>query len=695
MRSWARLLAYSIAEGHELIRPEKHEAEIRIGVKEKDIIKNITSCLSSMGKTWREWKARPGMHYIGISIWKDLDFLKEQGYEFGKRAGEKQVPGFVMTGDKQVQQQFLSALFDCDGGFVGHQVIYTTKSKTLANQLAYLLLNSGIHSRIRKRHNKKFGTDHYRLEMSGDALETFEKDIGFTLPKKREKLRTYIGNRVKPSTNRDVLPINDYVLEAWTKSGRTKKSLYTDTGYHFWDYATKKRYPTQQLLTRANEHLQDQVIEKFQKADVYFDRVKHIREVKFDGYVYDVVVPETHTFIGGFGGILLHNTMGLAPYGDMNPKTNEYYKKLMQTMDVRPDGSFRMDMSYFIYHYKDRMPSRKLCKLLGGPVRKPESELTQRHKDIAAGVQLVTEEVMTRILTHVHKKTKSDNIVLAGGVALNSVYNGKILSRTPFKKIWIQPAAGDGGTSVGVAAYIYNTILGKKRVYTMRDAFLGPSYSRKEIKEFLDEQGVNYTEYKTDKQMIKGVSKLLAEDNVIGWFQKGMEWGPRALGARSILSNPTNTDMQAILNEKVKHREKFRPFAPVVCADDAKKYFKCDSPVPEPTDYMLMVYPIKKQYHKKIPSVTHVDGSGRLQTIRKKQNPRYYDLIKAFGKRTGIPILINTSFNIRGEPIVCTPYDAYRCMMGTGIDYLVIDRFLVKRDDNPQDMWDSEKYAID
>jgi len=194
---------------------------------------------------------------------------------------------------------------------------------------------------------------------------------------------------------------------------------------------------------------------------------------------------------------------------------------------------------------------------------------------------------------------------------------------------------------------------------------------------------------------VKQTAKLLAEDNVIGWFQGRMEWGPRALGSRSILSNATNRDMQEILNLKVKHREKFRPFAPVVCEDDALRYFDCDKPVPEPTDYMLMVYPIRKRWHKRIPAVTHVDGSGRLQTIRRKQNHLYYDLIKEFGKLTGIPILVNTSFNIRGEPIVCTPQDAYRCMMGTGIDYLVMGKYLIKRADNPKDMWDSEKLAKD
>jgi carbamoyltransferase len=195
--------------------------------------------------------------------------------------------------------------------------------------------------------------------------------------------------------------------------------------------------------------------------------------------------------------------------------------------------------------------------------------------------------------------------------------------------------------------------------------------------------------------LIKDVTEFLMKDKVIGWFQGRMEWGPRALGSRSILSNPCNPNMKEILNLKVKHREKFRPFAPVICEDDAMKYFDCDNPVPVPTDFMLMVYPIKKNWHKKIPSVTHVDGSGRLQTIRRSQNELYYDLIKEFGKLSKIPILINTSFNIRGEPIVCTPEDAYKCMMGTGIDFLVMGNFLIKREDNPKDMWDSEKYAKD
>ena len=282
---------------------------------------------------------------------------------------------------------------------------------------------------------------------------------------------------------------------------------------------------------------------------------------------------------------------------------------------------------------------------------------------------------------------------MAGNCALNSVANGKILSNTPFKKIWIQPNSSDGGTSIGAASFVYNTILGNKRNYVMKDAYLGPEFNN--IKEFLDGNGIKYSTFKDEKELISKTAKLILENNVVGWFQGRMEFGPRALGSRSILANPCNPNAQELLNEKVKHREKFRPFAPVVCEDDALTYFDCDKPVPSPTDYMLMVYPVVEKWRAKIPSVTHVDGSGRLQTIRRDQNHLYYDVIKEFGKLSGIPILINTSFNIRGEPIVCTPHDAYKCMMGTGIDYVVMDNFLIKRADNPKDMWDSEELAKD
>ena len=424
------------------------------------------------------------------------------------------------------------------------------------------------------------------------------------------------------------------------------------------------------------------------------NNINLMKEIRFPhsiGLLYSTIT----AYLGMSVNNSEYKIMGLAPYGDMNKETNPYYKKLRDIIDLKEDGSYKFDMDYFIYYYKDRMPSKKLCELLGGPVRNPKFELTQRHKDIAAALQIVTEEILTKILNYIYKETKCDNLVIAGGVGLNSVYNGKILKNTSFKKIWIQPNSSDGGTSMGVASYIYHTILGHKRNFILENAYLGPEYSNTYIKKILDTNKIKYYEFKSENELIQRVAILIYENDVIGWFQGRMEWGPRALGARSILSNPCNPEMKEILNLKVKHRENFRPFAPVICDDDALRYFDCDEPIPEPADFMLMVYPIKKKWHKKIPAVTHIDGSGRLQIIKKIQNKSYYSLIKEFGRLSGIPVLINTSFNIRGEPIVCTPEDAYRCMMGTGIDYLVIDKFLIKREDNKKDMWDSEKYAKD
>ncbi|MBL7055065.1 carbamoyltransferase [Candidatus Woesearchaeota archaeon] len=418
------------------------------------------------------------------------------------------------------------------------------------------------------------------------------------------------------------------------------------------------------------------------------------KEIKFPhslGLLYSTVT----AYLGFTVNNSEYKVMGLAAYGDMNKETNPYYEKLRKVIDIKEDGSYRFDMSYFVYQYKDRMPSKKLCKLLEGMVRKSESEVTQRHKDISAALQLIYEEVLFKILNHVYNETKCENIVIAGGCGLNSVANGKILRNTPFRKIWIQPAAGDGGTSMGAASYVYNGVLGNKRNFQLENAFLGPGFSTERIKNFLEKNKIKYSEFKDEEELIKTTAKLIYGNTVVGWFQGRMEWGPRALGARSILANPCNQKAKELLNAKVKHREKFRPFAPVVCEDDASAYFECGEPVPEPTDFMLMVYPIRKEWRNKIPSVTHVDGSGRLQTIRRPQNHLYYDVIKEFGRLSGIPILINTSFNIRGEPIVCTPYDAYKCMMGTGIDCLVMGKFLIKREDNPEDMWDSEKYAKD
>jgi carbamoyltransferase len=424
------------------------------------------------------------------------------------------------------------------------------------------------------------------------------------------------------------------------------------------------------------------------------NNVRLLKEIRFPssiGLLYSTIT----AYLGFSVNNSEYKVMGLAPYGNMNRKTNEYYKKLKGTIDVKSDGSYQFNMEFFKYGYANRMPSQKLCELFGGPARMPESELSDRHKDIASAVQLVTEDLMTGMLNNLYKETKIKNLVISGGVALNSVYNGKILKNTNFERIWCNPDPGDGGTSIGAALFVYNSLLKNKRVYTMNNAYLGPEYSSEHIKKFLEQNHIKHHEFESEEELTRKTAHLIAGDNVVGWFQGRMEWGPRALGTRSILSNATNPRMQEVLNVKVKHREKFRPFAPAVCADMAEKYFDMDKPMPEIADFMLMVYPVKDKWKKKIPAVTHVDGSGRLQTVRREQNPRYYDVIKSFGKLTGIPIIINTSFNIRGEPIVCTPFDAYRCMMGTGIDYLVIDKFLIKREDNIHDAWDSEVLAHD
>ncbi len=417
------------------------------------------------------------------------------------------------------------------------------------------------------------------------------------------------------------------------------------------------------------------------------ERIELLNEIPFPhslGLLYSTIT----AYLGFSVNNSEYKVMGLSAYGNMDKMTNPYFKKLMQTIDLKEDGSYRLDMQYLKYHYSDHMSTQKLCDLLGGPTRGEKSGLTKRHKDIAAALQLVLEEVMGKILHYAYKKTGSENLVLAGGVALNSVYNGKILKTTPFKKIWIQPDAGDGGTSLGAAMYLYNSILGHKRNYVLKDIYLGPGYSDAHIEYFLKKRKIVYRKCADDAEVTRETAKLIFENNVLGWFQGRMEWGPRALGARSILANPTNREMQSILNTKVKLREEFRPFAPVIPYDKADEYFESDKLIPDSADFMLMVYPTREKWRKLLPAVVHVDGSGRLQTVKRGQNPLYYNLIKEFEKLSDVPIVINTSFNVRGEPMVSSPEDAYRCMMGTEIDYMVMGHFLVSRDDNMKDAHD-------
>jgi len=394
-----------------------------------------------------------------------------------------------------------------------------------------------------------------------------------------------------------------------------------------------------------------------------------------------------------------YKVMGLAPYGE--PK----YVKLIydNLIDVKEDGSFKLNMDYFDYCTGLTMTNEKFHKLFGGKPRKPESKLTQREMDIAASIQVVTEEIILKMVRHIKKETNMKYLCLAGGVALNCVANGKILKENLFEDIWIQPAAGDAGGSLGAALFTWYQYLDNKRTVDKNDkqkgSFLGPSYENGYIEEFLNKNKIPYKKI-NQEEIAKIGAELIAQGNVVGWFQGRMEFGPRALGARSILGDARFPDMQKKINLKIKFRESFRPFAPSVLEEKVSEYFNLDRPSP----YMLLVADVKEERRKMmteeqkklfgidklnvvrsdIPAVTHVDYSARIQTVNKETNPIYYDLIKEYEKLTGYSVIVNTSFNVRGEPIVCKPEEAYICFMRTNIDYLIINNYLLdKKDQKP------------
>ena len=397
-----------------------------------------------------------------------------------------------------------------------------------------------------------------------------------------------------------------------------------------------------------------------------------------------------------------YKLMGLAPYGE--PKYVDLI--LDRLIDLKEDGSFRMDMSYFNYCQGLTMTSRRFDRLLGGPARQPESPLTQREMDLAASIQVVTEEIMLRMARHVHRETGLDRLCLAGGVALNCVANGRILREGPFRDIWIQPAAGDAGGALGVALFIWHQLLDKPRESTPLDhqsgSYLGPCFSDQEIRAFLDSIGARYRYLESDDQLCDHVAGLIAQEKVIGWLQGRMEFGPRALGARSILGDARSRKMQSIMNLKIKFRESFRPFAPSVLEERVDDYFETRPQQPSP--YMLLVAPVHqarrlplsdadrarvgidklKTIRSEVPAITHVDSSARIQTVDAARHGRYYRLLKRFEEKTGSPVIINTSFNVRGEPIVCTPEDAYRCFMFTHMDVLVMGRHIFKKEQQPE-----------
>ena len=394
-----------------------------------------------------------------------------------------------------------------------------------------------------------------------------------------------------------------------------------------------------------------------------------------------------------------YKMMGLAPYGE--PK---YYDVIMDKLiDLKEDGSLRLDMSYFPYCHKTVMTGSKFEKLFGGPPRKSDSPLTQREMDIAASIQAVTEEIMLRAARHVHRQTGMKNLVLAGGVALNCVGNGRILREGPFDNIWIQPAAGDAGGAVGAALFVWYQLLDNERKVDscdkQRASLLGPAYSNEQIRQFLDSVNAEYHTFEDEEQLFDKVANLIDQEKVIGWFQGHMEFGPRALGNRSIIGDARSEKMQSIMNRKIKFRESFRPFAPCVLREDVSDYFDMEAEQDSP--YMLLVAPVKedkrlpqntklkgleklKTKRSVLPAITHVDYSARIQTVDAQRHPKLHRLMSRFKDKAGCSVIINTSFNIRGEPIVCSPEHAYRCFMATNMDVLVMENQLLYKEEQPQ-----------
>jgi carbamoyltransferase len=390
-----------------------------------------------------------------------------------------------------------------------------------------------------------------------------------------------------------------------------------------------------------------------------------------------------------------YKLMGLAPYGEA-----KYVDLILDNLiDLKADGSYRLDMSYFDYAAGLRMTNEKFHRLFGQPNRQPESEVTQFQMDVAASIQKVTEEVVLRTVRFAHETTGKKNLCLAGGVALNCVGNGRILREGPFENIWIQPAAGDAGGALGAAYMVWHHLLENERVVNPGDAqrgsLLGPSFGADEIRTLLDREGIRFEEHQAEEDLTARVAELAAEEKVIGWFHGPMEFGPRALGSRSIIGDARSPDMQSVMNLKIKFRESFRPFAPIVLRDKAAEYFEIREDQESP--YMLIVAPVLeerrrpvddskfgieklKQLRSDVPAITHVDYSARLQTIDETRSPRLARMMRKFETLTGSPVLINTSFNIRGEPIVCTPADALRCFLGTEMDVLVLEDFVICRD---------------
>lgn len=565
----------------------------------------------------------------------------------------------------------------------------------------------------RKKHDPGFPTNavRYCLEAGGTNLEQIDNIVFYDKPflKFERLLETYLG--VAPSGLRSfsmAIPIwvqeklfqkkmLHEMLEGLGAGFDTNKLLFTE---HHLSHAASAFYPSpfEEALVLTMDG-----VGEWATTSVCMGRGRELeilREIHFPhslGLLYSAF-----TYYTGFRvNSGEYKLMGLAPYGQPT-----YKQKILDNMvDVKPDGSFRLNMEYFNYCSGLTMTSGKFHQLMGLPPRKPSELLVQDHMDIAASIQAVLEEIVLKMTRALAMETKAKNLCLAGGVALNCVANGKILRDGTFENIWIQPASGDAGGSLGAALAAYYLHAGKERKITrgsrdqMKGSYLGPEYSLEDTKQRLTAAGAKFTVL-SDEELYEACGSALAEEKAVGWMQGRMEFGPRALGGRSILGDPRSPAMQSVLNLKVKYRESFRPFAPSVLREETANWFDLDGDSP----YMLLVADVKKSRQipmtaeqeklfgieklnvprSEIPAVTHVDYSARIQTVHKDTNPRYYALIEAFGKKTGCPVVVNTSFNVRGEPIVCTPEDAFRCFMGCEIEALAVGNcFLRKEDQDP------------
>lgn len=505
--------------------------------------------------------------------------------------------------------------------------------------------------------------------------------------------------------------IDTYVKKALGNLGKEGKIFYC--GHHI-SHAASAYYPSPYkdaaILTIDG-------VGEWQTTTLGYGKDEDIKILKEINYPHSLgLLYSAFTYYCGFKvNSGEYKLMGLAPYG--KPKYAEAIKENL--IDIKEDGSYRLDMSYFAYIESNKTTSEKFEKLFASPVRKPESRITQKEMDIAASIQFVTEEVVMKLANHAKAITGSDNLCMAGGVALNCVANGKILKNHIFKKIWIQPASGDAGGSLGaglLAAYKYYDFK-KPDIDSQQDlqkgSYLGPSYSANEIEAFLTRQNYRYSKFESFEKRNILLADYLNKGKILGYFDGRMEFGPRSLGSRSILGDARNKQMQSQMNLKIKFRESFRPFAPAVLSEDAADYFELDINTP----YMLLVAPVVQsrrfcmkenrtddminiinQERSDVPAITHVDYSARVQTVHKETKPDFYDLINSFKKLTGSSVIVNTSFNVRGEPIVCSPKDAYLCFMRTDMDVLVLGNYVLYKVDQEaladDEDWQS-KYELD